>query len=462
MGRYLLLLAFFLIAALPFLPFFEQAEEDDLSAGDAEELLTIVSPHNREVKMEYTRSFCAWMQREHKRKVGIRWLDVGGTSKILKDLESRFATHPESPGVDILFGGGVDPFIRSKRQGWLVPADIPEPLLRGIPSRCAGMPVYDPQQYWFGVALSGFGIIYNRALIKRLKLTEPHGWDDLGRPEFRSWVGSGDPRSSGSVHMCYEIILQAYGFEKGWALVTRICANVRHFGEGGGTAPREVSSGEVVAGMVIDQYAQRTIAALEASYAIVDGHKPKDPPLGFALPEGATVINPDAIAILKGAPKPELARWFVRFSLSDEGQRILFQPPGRNGQRHGLHRMPVRESLFKDPEAPEVNPYEFKSGMEYDDSKGGRRWGVLNDLIGKWCVDAHEDLTAAWQAIIEAGAPADLVERLCAAPVTEKELFERGEDWKAARIRQKLLVEWAHKARTRYRALRDEAKLRSQ
>ena len=67
--------------------------------------------------------FREWMKKTHHREVSIRWLDVGGTSKVLKDLESRFEANPDAPGVDILFGGGVDPYIRSKKQGWLAVVD---------------------------------------------------------------------------------------------------------------------------------------------------------------------------------------------------------------------------------------------------------------------------------------------------------------------------------------------------
>ena len=54
------------------------------------------------MRLEYSRGFREWMKREHNRNVEIRWLDVVGTSKILKDLESRFATSPDAPVVQAL------------------------------------------------------------------------------------------------------------------------------------------------------------------------------------------------------------------------------------------------------------------------------------------------------------------------------------------------------------------------
>ena len=45
--------------------------------------------------------------------------------------------------------------------------------------------------------------------------------------------------------------------------------------------------------------------------------------MGFWLPQGETLANPDASAVLKGAPRKELARAFMEYSLSDAGQKLL-------------------------------------------------------------------------------------------------------------------------------------------
>jgi ABC-type Fe3+ transport system substrate-binding protein len=438
-------LLFLLLAALPYAVMLGRPEAAPPPASAAAaDTLEIHSPHRREVRLEYTRGFQEWMRREHGRAVDIRWIDVGGTSKVLKDLESRFATSPDAPGVDLFFGGGIAPFLQAADQGWLERVDLPEPLLAAIPAACAGSPVVDPGRRWFGVALSGFGILYNRPVVERLRLPVPEDWEALARPEYFTWVGSGDPRSSGSVHMCYEIILQAYGFERGWSTITRLCANVRTFGEGGGTAPREVAAGEVAAGMVIDQYAQTVIDAVGADQLVL------------VLPRRTTVINADPIGLIRGSARPELSRRFIEYVLSDEGQRLLFQPAGENGQKSALHRMPVRPALYTDPHAPRSNPYDFPAGLDYDNDKATRRWNTLNDLMGIWLIDAHRDLQAAWKTVIAAGVPEDAVARLCAPPVTEAELDALGDAWKDPRRKLEVTQAWARAAQRRYRRVADE------
>jgi ABC-type Fe3+ transport system substrate-binding protein len=381
------------------------------------------------------------MRTRHRRNVEIKWLDVGGASKVLKELESRFASSPDAPGVDLMFGGGVAPFLTAIQQHWLAPLDLSPETLAGIPPMCAGTAVFDPDRRWFGVALSGFGILYNHPLVRRLNLPVPTDWADLARPEYFSWVGSGDPRSSGSVHMCYEIILQAHGFEQGWPLIARLCANVRGFGEAGGTVPREVASGDIAAGMVIDQYAQTVIQAVGRDALV------------FVLPGRNTVIGPDAIGMIKGSRQPGLCRLFTEYALSPEGQRLLYQPAGTAGQKFSLYRMPVLKACYAEADAPRPDPYVFPAGLVYDNDLGMRRWNVLNDLMGVWLIDAHADLRSAWQKIIARGCPSDQVAALCAPPLTGEELEALAAKWKDARHKQEVMQAWARAARERYQRL---------
>lgn len=434
MRRFAIIL-FIMIAALPFILMIGRPRPAE-PVKTARETLTIISPHRREVRLEYSRGFAEWMQARHQRDVAVQWLDVGGASKIMKELESRFTSSPDNPGVDLMFGGGIAPYLTAIQKNWLIRTELDPALLREIPASCAGSPVYDTQYRWFGVTLSGFGILYNRPLVERLGLPVPKSWNDLARPEYFSWVGSGDPRSSGSVHMCYEIILQSFGFEKGWPIIARICANVRSFGEAGGTVPREVATGDIAAGMVIDQYAQTVIKSVG------------DEALALVLPEQETIIGPDPIAMLRGATHPDLAKLFIEYSLTVEGQRLLYQAAGVNGQRHTLYRMPVLPALYAEAEAPKPNPYTFKGGLAYDNELATRRWAILNDLMGVWLIDAHADLKAARHYGLTAGKAFE--DELYRPPLTENELGSLIPIWNDQRRKQEVMRQWGRAAQLRY------------
>ena len=438
-------LIFVAIAALPYAAMVYRGGSPGATARGTQEMLTIMSPHRREVRLEYSRAFSEWMRARFDRNVEIVWLDAGGTSKMIKDLESRYEKSPGSPGVDLLFGGGVSPYRIAVERGWLQRVELPKEIMDGIPPFCAGMPVYDRDFNWYGVALSGFGIIYHRRLLEQLGLPVPESWEDLARPGMFSWLASGDPRSSGSVHMCYEIILQAYGFEKGWSIITRICANVHRFGEGGSAAPLETAARDVAAGMAIDQYAQ-TVINLAGSDT-----------LGFVLPSGATVIDADAIGLLTNAPAKELGRLFIEFALSAEGQRLLYQPAGVNGQKYSLNRLPVRKADYDGPNAPAGRPYDFATGFRFDNARDAGRRDAVNALIGTVLIDAHDDLARAWKAASAPGAPPELAGRLCATPLTEAELDSIAGQWKDSRARVGIMRRWADEARKRYRSIQETA-----
>ncbi|MGD8238034.1 MAG: extracellular solute-binding protein, partial [Armatimonadota bacterium] len=181
------------------------------AASWAAQKLVIISPHWEGIRTEYIRAFEAWHQERYGEPIAVEFLDMGGTSEIVKFIRSEFSGGRENATVDVFWGGGTDPYVRLADEGLLDPYRVPDALLAQIPPQVVGMPLYDEQFRWYGAALAGFGIIYNKRVLELVGLPTPETWADLARPEFVTWVGSADPRASGSVHMMYEIMLQAYG-----------------------------------------------------------------------------------------------------------------------------------------------------------------------------------------------------------------------------------------------------------
>ena len=198
-------------------------------AGPSKKLV-IISPHSAAIEDEFERGFAEWIAETGGLEVEIEWLDLGGTTQAIKFVEDQFEQAPDGINVDIFFGGGCDPFLLFRTEGLLHRCSLPEAVLEPIPRVHAGVEIYDGEQRWFGACMSGFGILYNKQVLKSLNLPEPQTWADLGRPEYFSWVTSADPRQSGSIHMVYEIILQAYGWDEGWRQLVRMGANIRKEG----------------------------------------------------------------------------------------------------------------------------------------------------------------------------------------------------------------------------------------
>jgi ABC-type Fe3+ transport system substrate-binding protein len=294
-----------------------------------------------------------------------------------------------------MYGGGSDPFIKIASEGYFAPYKLPDEILSQIPKDLAGVPMYDSSYMWYGAALSGFGIMYNKPVLQKLGLPQPKTWIELASPASVGWVSAADTRQSGSTHMAYEIILQGYGWEKGWQVITQIGANTKSFPASSTDVPPTVSKGDAAYGLTIDYYAWAEIAKNGADK------------IGYVLPEGLTVVNPDSIAIIKGAPNMDLAQRFEEFVLSDAGQSLWMLPAGAAGgpQKDTLGRMSVLPALYVklgSKSIVPVNPFNLKSALNYNATTASAHFAVINDLIGSMIIDEHDALLAAWNEINDA------------------------------------------------------------
>jgi ABC-type Fe3+ transport system substrate-binding protein len=459
-------LAFLLgLLVLPFALRQEPVAEQARLSGPTEKLV-VLSSHWEGARFELNRGFSRWMARRHGRSVRIEWLDVGGTADMVKFIQSEFARNPSGIGVDVVFGGGVEAHMHLAKRGFLDSIELEGAVVEGVPEHLAGMRLRDAKNRWFGAALSGFGIVYNRPVLQRLGLPVPRTWQDLAKPEMQTWVGSGDPRSSGSTHMVYEIILQAHGWKKGFSVVVRLGANVRAFSRSSADVPRDTALGEVACGMALDSYAWSQMEQVGRDR------------LGYSLPDQLTVINPDSIAVLKGAAHRDLAVRLVEFVLSPEGQALWMLPvgarveagrPGEGGAasrtlagplRFPLTRMSVRPALYDllgSRSAVTIDPFDRQVGVGsngtfvYDEKKASRRWEVINTLLGAALIDNHERLARAWRKLVDAGLPRSELRLLTRPPLSEQKLMSLASEWSEdPALRSRSRVRWIKTFRSRY------------
>jgi len=179
--------------------------------------------------------------------------------------------------------------------------------------------------------------------------------------------------------------------------------------------------------------------------------------MAFLYPKGATVINPDAIGIFKGAPNIQTAQRFIDFLLSTEGQSLWVQPRGKPGgpTKFEIPRMSVRPDLYGayPPGTGFLNPFTQPVRMHFDDGLASRRRHVLQGLLGATLIDPHSDLTKAWNKIriLPPGQRDTAIEQFAAAPISENELNSLAADWDNAVKRNKLILHWQREAMQKYR-----------
>ena len=241
------------------------------------------------------------------------------------------------PDADIFWASSVDAFVTLKGDGLLEKVELPREILARIPAKVAEFPIHDPDGAYFGFAISGYGLMWNTRYLQAHKLPAPKEWVDLADPRYFGHLVMSAPSRSGTTHLTVEVILQAYGWEKGWALLLASGGNMGSITERSFGAPEAVISGQYGVGVVIDFFGLSAIAAGQ--------------PVDFVYPS-LTAVVPASIAKVKGGPNPENAARFITYLLSDAGQTLLFSQE--------VARLPVVPALYAKAPKNYPNPFQLK------------------------------------------------------------------------------------------------------
>ena len=387
-----------------------------------------------------------------------------------ESARSAFLNSNVGCGIDLLFGGGSYDFINLANRGLLVDSGVlgrfPElfnpnsgnraaasqgaesaahqaPALSNsdieIPRSLGGEPYWDDKGRWVGTCLAGFGICYNLDALARLGvLSPPRQWVDLADPRLFDAVALADPTQSGSVAKVFELMIQqqmnqrlselstsagdrppdqlekqavAEGWEHGLQLFIRLAANSRYFSNSATKVPLDVADGEAAAGMCIDFYGRSQSEAVAGP----DGRSR----LQYTNVVGGTSVGADSIALLRGAPHPEVAKAFIDFVMQPEGQKLWNFRPGTPGGpvRYSLRRLPIRREFYREPLRSllvdrDADPYRDAEAFQYHEAWTAPLFATIRFLVRVMCIDSREELVAARRAIGRAPADSPALQKL--------------------------------------------------
>ena len=284
------------------------------------------------------------------------------------------------PAADVFWVSAPDAFLTLKTDGILEKYTPPKEISARIPAKIGAFPISDPDGTYFGFAVSGCGLMWNKLYMQTHKLPGPKEWTDLADPRYHGHLVISAPSRSGTTHLTIEVILQAYGWEKGWALLLTSGGNMGSITERSFGVPEAVNTGQYGIGVVIDFFGLSSIAS---------GF-----PVDFVYPSLTSVV-PASVGIVKGGPNPENARAFVNYLLSDEGQMLLFSKE--------IARLPVVPDLYAKAPAGYPNPFTMKmGGVDFDNKLSSGRRNVVNSMYDHVITFRHAELKAAWAAIYRA------------------------------------------------------------
>jgi iron(III) transport system substrate-binding protein len=443
------------------------------SAGPDADKLVIITSNAEGIRREFLDAFRVYYKLKFGKDVNIDYIAYGSEDerRYLED-QSKLVT-PEHPTMDVdLAWGGGDFLFDVQLSKYLAPADIDPAVMKlAFPSPTLnGLPLYDAKHKppnWIGTALAGFGITYNRAVLRYLKLPDPQTWSDLADPKYANWLILADPSKSTSAKAAFMAVVERamadsaakgesedIGWQRGMGTVRLICSNARMFTDGSSTVPGLIASGDGAAGMTIDYYGKTEVEAV--------GDR-----LGYVQPRAATIINPDPIALIKGAPHKQAATRFIEFVLSKQGQTLWDVPPGSpDGPRTtSLRRLPIMPSIYaevKNLQDPE-DPFTSSAGFNKSPKREDPTFRIVGELIQCSCVNNLDELRATRAAIEAAPEPrrSTLREKLGEFSVTEAQAVIRQKTYYNSHadpvINLGLMRDWTNDFRKEYRQLRDEA-----
>jgi iron(III) transport system substrate-binding protein len=210
-------------------------------------------------------------------------------------LMAKIAAERQSGHItaDIIWTSEIPDFYQMKKQGLLVKYVSPE-------AKNVRSPVKDPEGYFTPARLGTLGFAYNTAKVAN----PPKSWQDLLDGRFKGGFGIANPALSGTAMVSVAMMVNNLG----WDYIGKLKANGTIMGQGSGQVVDDTASGDLKVCLGVD-------------YIVIDKIQ-KGANLAFVYPKEMLVI-PSPIAIFKGTSNLMIAKKFIDFVLSKEGQMIV-------------------------------------------------------------------------------------------------------------------------------------------
>jgi phosphoglycerate transport regulatory protein PgtC len=254
---------------------------------------------------------------------------------------------------------------------------------KAAPAKVGAYPINSPDGLYLGQALAGYGLMWNTRYMAANKLPAPRQWADLVKPVYFGHVAMSSPSRSGTTHLTVETMLQGEGWEKGWSQLLQIAGNSAAITERSFGVPDGVNNGQFGIGLVIDFF------GLAGKYSGF--------PVEFVYPD-VTAVVPANIALVAGGKNPAEARQFISYTVSTEGQQLLFEPK--------ISRLPILPPEMLKAPAGYPNPFEIakRAKVAFDSELSESRYNVVSAMFDQSITFRIKDLQAATKAIHAAEA----------------------------------------------------------
>lgn len=293
---------------------------------------------------------------------------------------------PVGQRPDVFWASAPDAFEVLAGQGLL--EAIPDLVNKAAPAKVGAYPINPSDLKYLGQALAGYGIMWNTRYVAANKLPPPKQWAELVRPVYFGHLAMSSPSRSGTTHLTVETLLQGEGWEKGWSQLLQIAGNCAAITERSFGVPDGVNNGQFGIGLVIDFF------GLAGKYSGF--------PVDFHYPDVTSVV-PANIGLVVGAKNKDEAKRFISYSVSLEGQQLLYDPK--------ISRLPILPPEAMAAAGVKVpagypNPFEIakRAKVQFNSDLSEARYNVVSAVFDQTITFRLKELQAATKAIHAAEA----------------------------------------------------------
>jgi phosphoglycerate transport regulatory protein PgtC len=272
--------------------------------------------------------------------------------------------------VDVYWTPSRNNFVELGNEGYFLKLDEKVVPPGGVIN---GLQLNDPNGYYAATEIAGLGMVLNAAKLEKLTLKPPKDWVDLADPKYKANIAFPVPSKIGFATGLLDAMLQGKTWEEGWKTILAVSANAKLIDAGSMFVTDEIASGQQAVGITMDFFAASAIA--------------KGANITYVYPPHVT-YSPAHVALLKDAPNMAGAKAFVAFTLSRQGQALLFHPD--------IRKLPVDATVYAQKPTGYFNPFEYAVNDTGSVPRDFIRLQVLNSLFDAMVTQHHAQLVALY------------------------------------------------------------------
>ncbi len=213
-------------------------------------------------------------------------------------------------------------------------------------------------------AWSEFGFFWHENVLASYHLPRPEGWETLLLPEFEGKVALSAPSRSGTNHIVIELILQEYGWQRGWEMIAQLSGNL---------ATITARSFGVRQGIIKQRFAVAPVVDFFYKNARDEGEN-----VGYSALPNAPLV-PAQVALSQFSQQTKLAQEFINFLLGESGQQLLSSP--------SLNRLSLKQAQSKD---------NTRLQNAFNEQLSAERYHVVNRLFDAFVTERLALLQMFW------------------------------------------------------------------